>query len=113
MWLAKITKSDADALKGHQSLYCMRRRSKKHRRNTSVKLVEIMKLSGSESNVDDDKVKRVVPKKEVEEGEKVEGDAMDTEDVKVKRVVRGESGGEIGNDGQAAVVESEMDNDGC
>ncbi|KAL2463229.1 hypothetical protein Fot_52885 [Forsythia ovata] len=35
----------------------MSRRSKRHRSSTSVKLVEIVELSGSESDVPDDKVK--------------------------------------------------------
>ncbi|KAL2546105.1 hypothetical protein Fot_15338 [Forsythia ovata] len=94
----------------------MRMRSKRHRRNSSVKLVEIVELSDGESDVenDDDKVKGV------EEGAKVEGDAMGTEGDKVKGVAGGEFGYcEIGNEcdtvgieGEIVGVEYEMENDG-
>ncbi|KAL2470231.1 hypothetical protein Adt_23028 [Abeliophyllum distichum] len=84
-------------------------RSKRH----SVKLIEIVELSGSECDVDVDKVKRVAPEKGVEEGKIVEGEEMEIEGDKVKEgVARCESRGEIGNEGDIVGVECEMENDG-
>ncbi|KAL2495616.1 Uncharacterized protein Fot_39373 [Forsythia ovata] len=103
-------KSKRDKRKCKQDEDHISRRSKRHRTSTGVKLVEIVELSGSESDVDDDTVKRV---------EKVERDAMGIEDDKVKRIGRYESGGEIGNEGDnvgnksdTVEVECEMENDG-
>ncbi|KAL2485291.1 hypothetical protein Adt_30047 [Abeliophyllum distichum] len=65
----------------------MSSRSKRHKSSSSVKLVEIVELSGRESDVPDYKVKGV---------EEMDGDAMGSECEKIKWVGKGESGCEIG-----------------
>ncbi|KAL2524248.1 hypothetical protein Adt_09302 [Abeliophyllum distichum] len=62
-------------------------RSKRHKFSSSVKLVEIVKLSGSKNDIPDDKVEGV---------EEVERDAMLSECDKVKGVGRWKCGCEIG-----------------
>ncbi|KAL2498007.1 hypothetical protein Adt_23557 [Abeliophyllum distichum] len=75
----------------------MSSRSKMHK--SCVKLIEIVELLGSESDVPDDKVEGV---------EEVEGDAMGSECNKVKRVGREESGCEIGPKGVNAVNDNDI-----
>ncbi|KAL2489851.1 hypothetical protein Fot_43143 [Forsythia ovata] len=86
-------KAKREKRKSKQEEYQMSSRNKRHKSSSNVKLVEIVELSSSESDVLDDKMEVV---------EEVEGDAIGSECDKVKGVGRGESRCEIGHEGDNA-----------